>query len=265
MKTALWEDPDYPPRSHYSHLPISLAVGVFDGVHLGHQQLLRRAVSDALRLGHGVPAVLTFDPNPATVVRPDSFPGFLSPLRERLSLFSSFGIRESVIVRFSSRFATMSGPEFLERILHVFPSLQLMVAGFNFHLGHNRDIGPQELTRRLNAHAIRVDIVPALKDNVDSISSSRIRRAVAAGDLETAAGLLGRPYRIAVVDDARGQSHDSSQLLPPPGAYSCTISGADSSREGMMEISDEGSLRWEPRITQTQYVIPRSKKDVGNN
>lgn len=259
MKVIHWTALDDPPERTVPDRPVSLAVGVFDGIHRGHQRLLRRAVVDAGRLDHGIPAVLTFDPNPATIINPASFPGVLSTLAERLALFREFGIEEVVIVNFSHHFAVTPGAEFLERLLRVFPHLQLMVAGFNFHLGHNRDTGPEELKTWFNARGIRVDIVPALKDNVDSISSSRIRRAVAAGDLGRATRLLGRPYRIDVVPCVDSEDYFPEQLLPPPGRYVCTVSGEDFSREGMMEISDEGILRWEPRITKTHYVIPRSK------
>ena len=259
MTILRWEEPETPPVAHLIDRPVSLAVGVFDGVHRGHQGLLQRAVTDAERLGHGVPAVLTFDPNPATIVYPESFPGILSTPEERLTLFKQFGIEEVIIVRFSPAFAVTPGPVFLQRILEIYPGLRLVVAGFNFHLGHNRDTGPRELTHQLATRGIRVDIVPALKDNEDSISSSRIRRAVATGDLEKAAALLGRQYRIFIAPGAHSNTCRPVQLLPPPGTYSCTLAGEGSSREGMMEISDEGILRWEPRITQIHYVIPRSR------
>ncbi len=265
MTTVDWKDPSVPPVTTFPDRPISLALGVFDGVHRGHQRLLHRVVSDATSLDHGIPAVLTFDPNPATITRAGSFAGILSTTAERLELFQRFGVREAVVVKFSSAFARMPGAVFLERLLQVFPGLQLMVAGFNFHLGHNRDTGPEELRSWLTTRGIRVDIVPALKDNEDSISSSRIRRAVAAGDLEQAARMLGRPYGLAVSPGSQEDSCKPEQLLPPPGRYRCTFKGEDSSREGMMEISEEGNLRWEPRITKFHYVIPRSRINVGNS
>lgn len=258
MNIVHWTALQRLPAASASERPVSLAVGVFDGVHRGHQLLLQRAVSDARELDHGVPAVLTFDPNPAKILRPESFPGVLSTIAERLALFQRAGIEEVVVVRFSREFAATPGPLFLEGLHRVFPRLRLMVAGFNFRLGHNRDTGPEELETWFSRRGIRVDIVTSLKDNEDTISSSRIRRAVAAGDLETAARLLGRPYRIDVVPCVDSEDYFPEQLLPPPGRYYCTVNGEDFSREGMMEVSDEGILRWEPRITKTHYVIPRS-------
>jgi riboflavin kinase / FMN adenylyltransferase len=262
MNITTWEIPDSPPRRPAGNTPIVLAVGVFDGVHQGHQELLRRVVHYAQEIPAAVPAVLTFDPNPAAVIRPVLFPGSLMTFPERMARIGAFGIQEAVVVSFSPAFAAMPGPVFLEYMDILFPDLRRIVVGYNFHLGHDRDVSAEDLKERMSRPGVRVDIVPALKDNEHSISSSRIRRAITDGDLTTAARLLGRPYGISVAAGGDQLSSGVSQLLPPPGCYQCTVSGEDQSREGMMEITDDGRLRWEPRITRTQHVIPRSKVDV---
>ncbi len=261
---AIWDDPDYPPRGFPTSRPVSLAVGVFDGVHRGHQELLHRAVSDAGTLEKGIPAVLTFDPNPARLIRPESYIGDLSTRRLRLEYFAQTGIEEAILVRFNERFARLRGEAFLEKILHLFPFLRLMVVGFNFHLGHNRDIHAEELRQWMAARDVRVDIVPALKDNDGSISSSRIRRAVAVGDLEVAAALLGRPYTVAVDGQLPSHRNECRQLLPPPGTYECTYISEDSNREGMISVSVDGTLQWENILEETQYVLLRRNPHVNN-
>ena len=254
----IWKDPQAPPPGFPSQRPVSLAVGVFDGVHRGHQELLRRAVTDAATMPDGIPAVLTFDPNPARLTRPDSYLGDLSTITQRMRRFAECGIEEVLVVEFSPQFASMSGYGFLERILALFPYLRLTVVGYNFHLGHNRDVHADELSRWMGERGIRVDIVGALKDNVDSISSSRIRRAVAAGDLGHAETLLGRPYTVAIDGGLPSHRNECPQLLPPPGSYVCTLVGEGSSREGMMGVSQDGTLTWEPRNEKIHYVILRS-------
>lgn len=265
MPLAIWKDPADAPPGFPTDRPVSLAVGVFDGVHRGHQELLNRAVADAVELDHGIPAVLTFDPNPARLTRPESYLGDLSTRRLRLDLFAKQGIEEAILVEFDERFATIRGYDFLERIMTIFPYLRLIVVGYDFHLGYQRDVHAAELSRWMARRGVRVDIVPALKDNTGSISSSRIRRAVAVGDLELAASLLGRPYTVAVDNGLPSHRDDIAQLLPPPGTYTCEFVQEDSNREGMIRISRNGILRWEPVLTDTQYVLLRRATHVDDS
>lgn len=269
VNLTAWGVPDAPPKNPVGDGPVVLAVGVFDGVHRGHQELLRRVVRYASAIPSAVPAVLTFNPNPAAVIRPAAFPGSIMTFQDRIARIGAFGIRHAVVVGFSPAFAAMPGGIFLEYVSAIFPDLRRIVVGYNFHLGHDRDVGAEELQKWMARPGVgpivrpgvRVDIVPALKDNEHSISSSRIRRAITAGDLSTAERLLGRPFGISVTENGEQETPYTPQLLPPPGCYQCTVSGEDLSREGMMEITADGTLRWEPRITSIQHVIPRSKVD----
>ncbi len=259
-----WDDPDHPPDGFPSSRPVSLAVGVFDGVHRGHRELLKRAVADAGQLDHGIAAVLTFDPNPSRLLHPETYLGDLSTRNLRLEFFAQSGIEEVLVVHFNERFAAIPGRIFLEKIMDLFPYLRLVVVGFNFHIGHNRDVHAAELSRWMSRRGVRVDIVPALKDNNESISSSRIRRAVAVGDLELAATLLGRPYTVAtdgVLPSHRSECH---QLLPPPGTYNCLYVREDSNREGMIRVSEDGTLQWERALNDIQYVLLRRASHVND-
>jgi riboflavin kinase/FMN adenylyltransferase len=262
IPTTYWHNPERPPAGFPSQRPVSLALGVFDGVHRGHQELISRVVADAASLPNGIAAVLTFDPNPGRLTRPESYLGDLSTVGERMRYFEQHGVEEIIVVSFNSAFAQTSGYRFLEQILALFPYLQLVVVGFNFHLGHNRDVRAEDLSRWMGERGIRVDIVTALKDNVGSISSSRIRRAVATGDLQSAATMLGRPYTVAVDGGLPSHRSECRQMLPPAGDYRCTFVAEELSREGMMRVAEDGTLTWEPRTEQIHYVILRSTTDV---
>ena len=258
---TVWSDFDAMPADFPTDRPTTLALGVFDGVHRGHRELLRRAVTDAHAISDGCPTVLTFDPNPARLTRPESYLGDLSTVEERLRLFAAEGVERTLLIQFSRAFLDVSGFRFLARLLELFPRLVRVVVGFNFHIGHNRDVHASELSRWMAERGVRVDIVPALKDNVGSISSSRIRRAVAAGDLEQVTTMLGRPYTVAIDGTLPSHRNECMQLLPSEGAYRCTLVDSDRSREGMMRVSVDGALTWEPRMNDIQYAVLRSTLD----
>lgn len=264
MKTIEWNSPEELPIAAPVPQPVSIAIGVFDGVHIGHRELLRRAVRSARETPRGEAWVLTFDPNPARLTRPHSYPGDLTTPRQRARLFREIDIDGMVLVKFSTEFSLLSGYRFLEALTEIFPQTISVIVGFNFHLGYQRNVHAQEAARWLGARGIRVDIVEALKDNEDSISSSRVRRAVAAGDLEQAERLLGRPYAVAVDGGFPFHRHQCRHVLPPPGAYRCTYHQEDRGREGMMVIQDDGFLSWERDNTTISYVTLRSKVDGFN-
>ena len=259
MSVLHWHHPERMPPGCPVNTPVSLAIGVFDGVHRGHQALIDRAVAYAAADPTSLPMVLTFDPNPARFMRPDSYAGDLSTVGQRTALCAERGVRQALVVSFSEEFAALPGRPFLSLLQRLLPRLSTVVVGFNFHLGRGRDIHAREMAQWMAPHDIRVDIVSALKDNGESISSSRIRRAVAVGDLGQAAALLGRPYTVAI--DGRLPSHrnESRQLLPEQGRYSCTFQDGGTNREGMMSVAPGGALTWEPHSETTQRVILRSK------
>jgi riboflavin kinase/FMN adenylyltransferase len=256
-----WTSPDETPYSLPDRSPVAIAIGVFDGVHHGHQVLLDRAVDRARHYPDGRSWVRTFDPNPARVVRPQTYLGDLTTPAQRTERFFEIGIDSVLIVRFSTEFSLLSGYRFLSAIRDFFPELRDVVVGYNFHLGYQRNVHASEASSEMARHGVRVDIVPALKDNEDSISSSRVRRAVAAGELEQAQRLLGRPYAVAVDGSFPRHRRYCNQVLPPPGTYSCTYVGEASHREGMMGIREDGILTWDRCDDAILYVTLRSKAD----
>jgi len=173
-----------------------VAIGNFDGVHRGHQAVLERALEEADRLS--APAlVLTFDPHPRTVFRPD-LPLFqLTPPPLRAELFSLLGFRGVVEQPFTREFAALDAETFVTSILCERLAIRHAVTGFDFHFGRNRQGGPAFLMAAGERHGFGVSLVDAFRDEgVEIVSSSRIRRLLAQGSVAEAAGLLG--YRFTV-------------------------------------------------------------------
>lgn len=184
-----------------SELPAALrggvvAIGNFDGVHRGHQAVLDRALAEAER--RGVPAlVLTFDPHPRTVFRPDVPLFILTPPQVKARLVAELGFDAIVEQRFTPAFAAHSAEDFVTGVLDRGLGISHVVTGFDFHFGKGRQGGPAFLMASGEKHGFGVTLVDAFRDEGgEVISSSRIRALLSEGDVAEAAGLLGYRYTV---------------------------------------------------------------------
>src|SRR5713101_3862607 len=170
-----------------------LAIGNFDGIHLGHQAILRATVAHAHTL-HAVSTALTFDPSPQKVLRPESAPLRLSTNAQRMEWFNALGLEAVVVLPFTLDLARLSPGEFVEQILVHDLHVKAVLVGENFRFGH-KQAGDVKLLTELGAvHGFVVVIVPPVVYRGEVVSSTIIRREVAAGDVSHAARLLGRPF-----------------------------------------------------------------------
>jgi riboflavin kinase/FMN adenylyltransferase len=182
-------------------LPASLrggvvAIGNFDGVHRGHQAVLERALGEARR--RGAPAlVLTFEPHPRKVFRPDVPLFILTPPPMKARLLADLGFDAVVEQAFTRDFASQDAETFVTKVLEENLGISHSVTGFDFHFGKNRQGGPAYLMAAGERHGFGVTLVDAFRDEgAEIVSSSRIRELLAEGDVAQAAGLLG--YRFTV-------------------------------------------------------------------
>jgi len=185
----------------------AVAIGNFDGVHLGHARLLGACVEASRRLGL-VPAALTFDPHPATVVSDRGAPPRIQTVRSRRRLLKEAGIEDLAQLGFDSAVARLSPKEFVEQALVRGMNAGCVVVGHGFRFGAAR-AGDVETLRGLGQGRFETLEVPTLEDSRGRVSSSRIREALLRGDLAEAERFLGRPYEIeglVVHGDHRGKA-----------------------------------------------------------
>ena len=217
----------------------AVTIGAFDGVHLGHRHLLGRLAERARARGLDV-AVVTFDRHPATVVRPESAPLLLTDLEQKLELLADCGVDLTLVVPFDAARADESAEDFVDEVLVGTLGARLVVEGADFHFGHGRK-GTVDLLRELGAvRGFEVEGVDLAGVADGSVSSTRIRRLVAEGDVEAAAQLLGRPHEVrgtVVHGDGRGRAElgiptanvdvPAEIALPGVGIYAGRYRGPD--------------------------------------
>jgi riboflavin kinase/FMN adenylyltransferase len=188
----------------------AITIGVYDGLHLGHQAVIAEVKERAAALGIRS-AVVTFDRHPAVVVRPESAPRLLTDHDQRIELLEKTGIDVAVVLPFDEEQSHESALSFIERVLVRCLSTSLVVVGADFHFGRNRE-GNVDLLRQVGqTYGFEVDplvLVPRADGVDEPVSSTAIRRALAGGEVDIAAAMLGRPFEArgkVVQGDQRGR------------------------------------------------------------
>ncbi len=210
-----------------------VTVGNFDGVHLGHQKMLRDVAERAASLG--IPSVVvTFDPHPLKVLRPEEAPKMIQTLRQREEAIEGCGIEAILIVSFTRDFSLTPAERFVRELLLRRLAAREVHVGERFTFGH-RKRGNLDLLRRVGAEGgMEVVGIADVTDGVERISSTRIRRLLDEGDVELAARLLGRPYAmdgLVAKGDRMGRKigfptinlKPENELLPLDGVYVSTV------------------------------------------
>jgi riboflavin kinase/FMN adenylyltransferase len=173
----------------------AVAIGVFDGVHRGHQRILLEAIEHARSSG-ALSAAVTFYPHPEALLRPRSAPRMLTSLERKAQLLEALSIDELVVVRFDQEFARLSPELFCRKVLSDHLGARLVYVGENFRFGHQGLGTAADLAAYGAAHGFRVRPVALVEESGEVISSTRIRDLLRRGQVAEAAGLLGRPHRI---------------------------------------------------------------------
>ena len=176
--------------------PAYLAIGVFDGVHLGHQAVIGRAVADSRREPGSAAVVVTFDPHPLRVLRPDQAPRLLTSTRHKFQFFADLGATHCLALPFDRTFAATPPENFITSLAEAARPLREICVGFNWSFGRGREGNLDLLTRLGERHHFAVVGLPSVVVDDETVSSTLVRQAVEAGDLPKAARLLGREFTI---------------------------------------------------------------------
>ena len=223
-----------------------VTVGSFDGVHLGHHAVLEEIARRAEAAGRES-VLVTFEPHPLEVVNPQAAPPLLTTGPERREILAQTALDLAYFLRFDRQVAAMTPEEFVRDVLLERCGMRELVIGHDHGFGRGRS-GDVETLKHLGAvHGFDVDVVPPVDFGDQHVSSSRVRRAVAGGDLGSAARMLGRPYTLSgVVGHGDGRGRDlgvptvnladvpPQKLLPPDGIYAVEVEWRGGRTGGMM-------------------------------
>ena len=208
---------------------VCLAIGFFDGVHLGHQQIIRQTIADA-RQHDAVALVLTFDKHPNAIVAPEKTPPLIYSLPQKLRAIESLGVEHILLIGFDKPFSQQSGEGFIRGLARDFGKIHSVCVGADFVFGHKRG-GNVALLKSLGAELhFHVHGLSAVSLDGQAVSSTRIREAIRTGNTDDASQMLGRPYAICgkvIAGDKRGRDLGfptanldmAGLVLPPNGVY----------------------------------------------
>ena len=238
-------------RLEAEHGPIFAVIGVFDGIHLGHQYLLRHLVAEARERG-ARPAVITFDSHPDEVIVGAAPPLLLDPV-ERLRLLDEAGVEVIVVQHFDAALRMTEYDQFLHRI-----TARTRLAGLlmtpDAAFGHDRKGTAQAVAALGERDGFDLVVVPPFEVGGRSVRSSDVRAAISAGDLRLAAELLGRPYAIVATTARNGALRCAMPVaLPPTGSYRVAFRCDDAAEASpaTLDVGVGASLRVEPAGSKT--------------
>jgi len=227
--------------------PSIVTIGIFDGVHKGHQAILKKVIRRA-KIARLKSVVITFNPHPVKVLSPGAKIPLLMSLGHRIRLIKKMGVDECLVMRFTKGFSRLSPEDFIKNVLVDKFNLKALVTGGNFLFGFEEKGGVALLRKLSRAYDFKFYSVPPLKMDGNFISSTRIRRLIEEGDLKSASKMLGRPVTIlgTVVKGRRfgrkigfptANINPHHESIPPGGVYGVDAVLGEKKYSGILNIS----------------------------
>jgi riboflavin kinase/FMN adenylyltransferase len=243
-----------------------VTTGTFDGVHLGHQQIIKRLKETAEKLD-GETVLLTFFPHPRMVLFPDYKPLLLNTLEEKIGLLEKAGVDHLIIHPFNREFSMLSSKEFISQILVGALHTKMLVIGYDHHFGKNREGSFDHLKEFGPIYGFDVEEIPAQEVKHTEVSSTKIRQALSAGDVETANSFLGYSYMLSgtvvkgrmlgrSIDFPTANLHvnDPFKLIPADGVYAVMVKREKETLKGMLNIGMRPTVDGKARTIEVNIL-----------
>jgi len=252
--------------------PVCVAIGVFDGVHLGHQQVIRQAVADAARC-NGISVVITFDRHPAAVLAPAHVPPQIHSMPQKLRAIAGLGVDAACVIHFDKAFSEIAGEDFVRGLARDCEKLQSLSVGRSFVFGRGRS-GNVALLQALGSELnFAVHALPEFSLDGQTVSSTRVREAVNAGDFALAGRMLGRPYALCgIVTKGNGVGRQigvptanldvAGLLIPPSGVYAGRATIRGEPYAAAINLGFRPTLDSSDRVLQVEAHLLNFAKDV---
>ncbi len=252
--------------SRIPQLPsLCLTLGIFDGIHLGHQKIIRRVVEKAAQIG-GTSCVVTFDPHPREVLNPDTAPDLLTSTKKKAQLIEQLGVDAMCLIRFSKDFSNTEARRFVKDFLVDMLHMRVIIEGYDWRFGKGRR-GDVHLLREMSKeNGFEVEQLVGVEMDGRIVSSTLIRELVLEGELELAEKYLGRPYSITgtVVEGSHlgreigfptANMEPHHEAIPPNGIYAVWVDIDATRRPGTLNIGYRPTVTEEKRRTVEVHIM----------
>jgi riboflavin kinase / FMN adenylyltransferase len=256
--------------------PVCVAIGVFDGVHLGHQRVLQQTLIDAALSG-AASVVVTFDRHPNAIVAPNNVPALIYPLAKKLEVLAGLGMDTACVIRFDKAFSQIPGAQFVRDLARDFRKIQSVSVGANFMFGFRRSGNVASLTELGSPLGFTVHAVPDIDLDGQPVSSTRIREAVRAGNFASAGQMLGRSYSLCgPVLQGRQLGRKlgfptanldvTGILVPPTGVYAAEAKVGAERRRAAVNIGYRPTVQAsDPQIHVEAHILDFNRDLLGQN
>lgn len=246
-------------HTRFSHPVVS--IGNFDGVHVGHQEILRRVVREA-SVRQGTPLVFTFHPHPLTVLRPERPLPLILSLREKISACFTTGVQGVIVQRFTNAFSLLTAETFVRRYLMEAIGVRKVIIGHNVSFGHNRTGRAETLVQLGEKYGFAVEVVGPVKVAGQEVSSTAVRAALSIGDMATVTRFLGRPYAVSgrvekgfqrgrTIGFPTANLRPRADLLLPNGVYAVKVEVGGTQVSGVANVGLNPTFGGNTRTIET--------------